>query len=139
MKLLVIFLVCCSSCCLAKLDQQQLETFSGVTKACFEELQIPAGWEFPTQALQDEKTITFSDRHIDFIVCATRKYNVLDEEGRYNTQLVKEIFLKSNTFDKQQVDEVVDLCYGDPKGTTLRENVAEATKCFFANKKFKLM
>ncbi|KAL1379157.1 hypothetical protein pipiens_015108 [Culex pipiens pipiens] len=138
MKFLAVFVILCVGCCLAKLDQQQLETFSGTTKACFEELQIPAGWDFPTKAMQDKIT-TFSDQHIDFIACVGRKYGVLNEEGRYNAQLVKEFFLKSNTFDRQQVEEVVDLCYGEPKGTTLKENVAEATKCFLANKKFKLM
>ncbi|EDS38529.1 predicted protein [Culex quinquefasciatus] len=138
MKFLAVFVTFCVGCCLAALDQQQLETMNGFTKACFEELNIPAGSDFPIKAMQGKMT-TFSDQHIDFIVCVGRKYGVLNEEGRYNAQLVKEIFLKSNTFDRQQVEEVVDLCYGEPKGTTLKENVAEATKCFFANKKFKLM
>ncbi|XP_052563681.1 uncharacterized protein LOC128092839 [Culex pipiens pallens] len=135
MQLLSCFLIVFLSSCLGKLDQKQMQSTIEQAKACYKELGMAEDSDLVMRAIQNVD-LDFSDQEVDFIRCVQLKQGVLDAEGNYHTQKIKDFFLQSKTFNEENVNEVVDACFDLPEEMPVKEKVRKSYSCLLTKKKF---
>uniref|UniRef100_A0A1Q3FTB8 Putative insect pheromone/odorant binding protein n=1 Tax=Culex tarsalis TaxID=7177 RepID=A0A1Q3FTB8_CULTA len=138
MKVQIVFsILCLGCCCLAALNPEQARILGNLAKSCYPELGLPEDSDMLLRAVKNE--LTYTEEEVKFLVCVGRKYDLLDAEGKFKTQRMKDFLLKSNAFERQDVIDVIDQCFGQREESTLEERAQEAYKCFQATKKFSIV